>query len=115
MKQCIEIFLQDTSSYVFHLAQKDVEVFLSKIPKVKVYRTPIEHFTESKKPDDWIDKKISNFEYIMWINFVSGRSYQDLTQYPIFPWTYIGFGHEFNINDISHYRNLSKNMGSVGA
>jgi hypothetical protein len=31
---------------------------------------------------------MSNFEYLMWINMISGRSYNDLSQYPVFPWTF---------------------------
>ena len=29
---------------------------------------------------------MSNFEYLMKINTIAGRSYNDLTQYPVFPW-----------------------------
>ena len=31
------------------------------------------------------NRTISSFEYLMWVNFYSGRSYKDLGQYPIFP------------------------------
>ena len=30
--------------------------------------------------------KISSFDFIMYINIISNRSYNDLTQYPIMPW-----------------------------
>jgi hypothetical protein len=76
---------------------------------------PLEHFTQSRKPDDWIDRKISNFEYLMWLNFVSGRSYQDLTQYPVLPWIFIGFETTPDLNASNSYRDLMKNMGTVGA
>lgn len=78
------------------------------------YAAPLEHFTQSNKPDDWIDRKISNFEYLMWLNFVSGRSYQDLTQYPVFPWLFVGFGAGCSQSDLSNFRDLSKNMGNAG-
>ena len=29
---------------------------------------------------------ISNFEYLMCLNTLAGRSYNDLMQYPVFPW-----------------------------
>ncbi len=29
---------------------------------------------------------MSNFDYLMFLNFESGRSFQDFTQYPVFPW-----------------------------
>jgi hypothetical protein len=34
----------------------------------------------------WQDGEISNFAYLMFVNTLAGRSYNDLTQYPVFPW-----------------------------
>lgn len=34
----------------------------------------------------WQRGEISNFAYLMFLNTLAGRSYNDLTQYPIFPW-----------------------------
>lgn len=34
----------------------------------------------------WQHGEITNFEYLMHLNAASGRSFQDLTQYPVFPW-----------------------------
>ena len=36
--------------------------------------------------DAWIQRKISNFDYLMYLNFIAGRNYHDLAQYPVFPW-----------------------------
>ena len=30
--------------------------------------------------------KVTNFEYLMFLNHQAGRSFKDLTQYPVFPW-----------------------------
>jgi WD repeat and FYVE domain-containing protein 3 len=30
--------------------------------------------------------EISNFQYLIHLNTLAGRSYNDLTQYPVFPW-----------------------------
>lgn len=30
--------------------------------------------------------EISNFQYLMHLNTLAGRSYNDLMQYPVFPW-----------------------------
>ena len=30
--------------------------------------------------------QVSNFEYLMFLNREAGRSFNDLTQYPVFPW-----------------------------
>ena len=39
--------------------------------------------------DLWRNFKMSNFEYLMWINIYGNRSYQDISQYPVFPWLLI--------------------------
>ena len=33
-----------------------------------------------------IQNKISNFEFIMYLNIFGNRSFRDITQYPVFPW-----------------------------
>lgn len=34
----------------------------------------------------WANNKISNFQYLMLLNTLAGRTYNDITQYPVFPW-----------------------------
>ena len=34
----------------------------------------------------WQQRRISNFEYLMRLNYLAGRSRNDMTQYPVFPW-----------------------------
>lgn len=34
----------------------------------------------------WENGEISNFQYLMSLNTLAGRSYNDLNQYPVFPW-----------------------------
>lgn len=34
----------------------------------------------------WQRRRISNFEYLMGLNTLAGRSFNDLCQYPVFPW-----------------------------
>ena len=40
----------------------------------------------STKLESWKKWKISNFEFLMWLNIFSNRSYDDISQYPVFPW-----------------------------
>ena len=40
----------------------------------------------SKKINDWRKWKITSFEFLMWLNIFSNRSYNDISQYPVFPW-----------------------------
>jgi hypothetical protein len=38
----------------------------------------------------WQYYQISNFEYLLYLNHEADRSFQDLTQYPVFPWVIAG-------------------------
>ena len=40
----------------------------------------------SKKIKMWKSWEISNFEILMWLNIFGNRSYNDISQYPVFPW-----------------------------
>ena len=51
----------------------------------------------------------------MHINFISGRSYQDLSQYLIFPWVLTDYTSDsLNLANEGVYRDFSKNMGTMG-
>eukprot|EP00943_MAST-04B_sp_MAST-4B-sp1_P002658 g2658.t1 len=69
------------------------------------------NFTTKK----WLDGDISNFEYLMILNTMAGRSYNDLTQYPVFPWILADYhSDKIDLNLRSSYRDLSKPMGALG-
>ena len=61
----------------------------------------------------WVYGEISNFEYLMGLNFVSGRSNHDLNQYPVIPWILEGYVQMKSSEN--HYRDLGKNMGCLGS
>ena len=60
----------------------------------------------------WLDGDISNFEYLMILNTLAGRSYNDLTQYPVFPWVLADYdSKKIDLNLSSSYRDLSNQWG----
>eukprot|EP01116_Phalansterium_solitarium_P018809 TRINITY_DN5106_c0_g1_i2.p1 TRINITY_DN5106_c0_g1~~TRINITY_DN5106_c0_g1_i2.p1 ORF type:complete len:2201 (-),score=900.22 TRINITY_DN5106_c0_g1_i2:184-6786(-) len=63
----------------------------------------------------WVQRKISNFDYLMFLNTVSGRTYNDLAQYPVFPWVLTDYGSDQipDLNDSSNFRDLSKPIGAL--
>jgi len=62
----------------------------------------------------WERGQISNFEYLMHLNAAAGRSFLDLTQYPIFPWVLADYTSEkLNLNDEATFRDLSRPMGAL--
>ena len=61
----------------------------------------------------WIEGRISNFEYLMFLNVQANRSFNDLSQYPVFPWVIHEYGAEFDLSNPELYRDLSKPMGAI--
>ncbi|QSL65851.1 hypothetical protein MERGE_000130 [Pneumocystis wakefieldiae] len=61
----------------------------------------------------WKEGKISNFHYLMIINTLTGRTYNDLTQYPIFPWVLADYtSEELDLTNPKSFRDFSKPMGA---
>ena len=62
----------------------------------------------------WRRQEISNFEYLMALNTLAGRSYNDLSQYPVFPWVLSDYTSEtLDLRSPAVYRDLSKPMGAL--
>ena len=60
----------------------------------------------------WQKGEMSNFHYLMLINTMAGRTYNDLTQYPVFPWIIADYtSKELDLTDPRTFRDLSKPMG----
>lgn len=60
----------------------------------------------------WMKGEISNFHYLMLINTMAGRTFNDLTQYPVFPWVLADYtSEELDLTDPKSFRDLSKPMG----
>uniref|UniRef100_A0AAQ4PJK2 WDFY family member 4 n=1 Tax=Gasterosteus aculeatus aculeatus TaxID=481459 RepID=A0AAQ4PJK2_GASAC len=61
----------------------------------------------------WQRGDISNFEYLMHLNTIAGRTYNDLMQYPVFPWVLADYQSEtLDLSDPLTFRDLSKPMGA---
>ncbi|KAL7668922.1 hypothetical protein ACOME3_009604 [Neoechinorhynchus agilis] len=64
----------------------------------------------------WERGEISNFEYLMFLNTIAGRSYNDLMQYPVFPWILADYDSpRLNLRNCETFRDLSKPMGAQSA
>lgn len=63
----------------------------------------------------WQNGEITNFEYLIQLNSIAGRSYLDLTQYPVFPWVLADYSSStIDLNNRGVYRDLSCPMGALG-
>ena len=68
----------------------------------------------------WVRGEISNFEYLAFVNARAGRTVNDLTQYPVFPWVLADYeSADLDLTDTSPpetnktFRDLSKPVGAL--
>ena len=64
----------------------------------------------------WVNGHISNYEYLMCLNIRAGRTFNDLNQYPVFPWVLADYTSEtLDLSNPTTFRDLSKPMGAQTA
>lgn len=60
----------------------------------------------------WLKGEMSNFHYLMFVNTLAGRTFNDLTQYPVFPWVISNYeSEELDLTDPGNFRDLKKPIG----
>ncbi|KAG8363377.1 hypothetical protein BUALT_Bualt19G0016000 [Buddleja alternifolia] len=125
-RSALELFLIDRSNYFFD--------FVSNEGRRNAYRAIVQArppnlnniFLETQRPEQllqrfqlmerWARWEISNFEYLMHLNTLAGRSYNDITQYPVFPWILSDYSSKrLDLSNPSSYRDLSKPIGALNA
>ncbi|XP_055626947.1 WD repeat and FYVE domain-containing protein 3 isoform X3 [Toxorhynchites rutilus septentrionalis] len=68
---------------------------------------------ETSVTQRWVRDEISNFQYLMHLNTLAGRSYNDLMQYPVFPWILADYDSEkLDLCNPKSFRDFSKPMGA---
>lgn len=116
----IEVFLLNGKSYFLNFLEKTNVQIVSKISKSQMINLRqiqlndmFSFFKANSKTEQWQKGEISNFDYLMHLNLMSGRSFNDLSQYPIFPWILCDYlSSELDLNDPNSFRDLSKPIGS---
>ena len=63
---------------------------------------------------DWRRGNVSNYDYLMYLNLAAGRSFNDLSQYPVFPWIIQDYTSEkLDLENPLTFRDLSKPVGCL--
>ncbi|CAK9883045.1 unnamed protein product [Sphagnum jensenii] len=89
-------------------SSKDREDMILYVDKRKAYELA------EKARERWRRREIGNFEYLMTLNTLAGRSYNDLTQYPVFPWVLADYTSEkLDLSNPATFRDLSKPVGAL--
>ena len=87
-----EIFLKNNKSYLFNFYTEKNNNTLFDIYKNKNLVTiekPKEYFESSDFITQWKNGKINNYDYLLLLNKLCSRSYNDYNQYPIMPWIFL--------------------------
>ena len=88
----MEIFRSDCTSIFLHFPKKDRKTVLQHILAIhpphmsEIFAGPEEELKRTNLTERWRRREISNFEYLMELNDMAGRSCNDLSQYYVFPW-----------------------------
>uniref|UniRef100_A0A8C6VST9 Neurobeachin n=1 Tax=Nothobranchius furzeri TaxID=105023 RepID=A0A8C6VST9_NOTFU len=119
----LEVFMANRTSVMFNFPdQATVKKVVYCLPRVGVgtsyglpqarrisLATSRQLFKSSNMTQRWQRREISNFEYLMFLNTISGRTYNDLNQYPVFPWVITNYdSEELDLTLPGNFRDLSK-------
>lgn len=63
----------------------------------------------------WMDGYITNYDYLIYLNHMSCRSFSDMSQYPVMPWVLANYEttEELDLTDEKNYRDLSKPIAAL--
>uniref|UniRef100_UPI0037E7C6A1 neurobeachin-like isoform X3 n=1 Tax=Semicossyphus pulcher TaxID=241346 RepID=UPI0037E7C6A1 len=124
----MEVFMANRTSVMFNFPdQATVKKVVYSLPRVGVgtsyglpqarrisMATPRQLFKSSNMTQRWQRREISNFEYLMFLNTIAGRTYNDLNQYPVFPWVLTNYdSEELDLTLPGNFRDLSKPVGAL--
>lgn len=101
------------------------ELFGSALRKHSIVRPILRAASVHHVQEMWHQGRVSNLDYLLYLNSFAGRSRQDLSQYPVLPWVIAKYtasskqtadgasSFPFDFADSSNYRDLSKPVGAL--
>lgn len=117
----VELFFQDSTSYFFSfpsVAIRDTfHTMLRKqiTPNLTEFlgATPAERYAKDDSTRRWLNREMSTFEYLMRLNRLAGRTYNDLSQYYVFPWVIADYTSDtIDLRNPAIYRQFDYPMGA---
>ncbi|CAL5381631.1 unnamed protein product [Camellia sinensis] len=125
-RSSLELFMVDRSNYFFDFGSTEGRrnayraIVHARPPHLNnIYlatQRPDQLLKRTQLMERWARWEISNFEYLMQLNTLAGRSYNDITQYPVFPWILSDYcSRSLDLENPSSYRDLSKPIGALNA
>uniref|UniRef100_A0A1B6DB47 Neurobeachin-like protein 1 n=1 Tax=Clastoptera arizonana TaxID=38151 RepID=A0A1B6DB47_9HEMI len=120
-RSALEFFLIDQTNYFLNFTTKTRNRVVSRLlslrpPNLSYHssRSPADLLRYSGLTQKWVNHEITNFEYLMQLNTIAGRTYNDLSQYPVFPWIIADYtSEELDLTNPATFRDLSRPIGVV--
>ncbi|KAJ2784172.1 hypothetical protein H4R18_001299 [Coemansia javaensis] len=120
----VEVFFRDRSSVLLNVPNKKALVQLvwklASLPAANAglalseIRPPPTLLRRLGPTELWQRGDLSNFDYLMALNTIAGRSYNDLSQYPVFPWVIRDYSSRWlDLGDPKTFRDLSRPIGAL--
>ncbi|OHS98771.1 hypothetical protein TRFO_01810 [Tritrichomonas foetus] len=104
----LEIITVFGDSYFLSFSTKEIRDKI--FEKLRLYGKSFEPLT-----DKWLAGNISNFDYLLSLNYAAGRSFNNPAQYPIFPFVLADYDSEkLDLGAEDTFRDLSKPSGLLG-
>ncbi len=127
LNSAVELFFDNGKSFFLNMMSEDrvqglhkailqqKPALLRRNPLFKLaLRKPPSLMASAKWTKQWVAGEISNFEYLMHLNTAAGRTYNDLTQYPVFPWVLADYkSSKLDLTRPDTFRDLSKPIGAL--
>jgi factor associated with neutral sphingomyelinase activation len=115
----LELFWKDGSSTLFGFECKhEREQVLRLLPNVRSNgdiipcQTDREFIVQASK--EWQKKNITNYDYLLLLNSAAGRTIQDLSRYPVFPWVISDYSSaKLDLTKQETFRDLTKPIGAL--
>lgn len=95
--------------FFFSELRKANESIVQTLPAVDIVKA-------LKLPEKWAKYKITTFEYLHYLNILAGRSFNDLSQYPVYPWVLKDYDVDRLIlgpSTTQCFRDLTKPIGTL--
>ncbi|OHT00214.1 hypothetical protein TRFO_33166 [Tritrichomonas foetus] len=116
----IEIFMDNHKSYFLTFSGQTDHSFMNKLTKISL---PNKIYVQTKPSnievqnlhlaEKWVNHSMSTFDYLMILNLFSGRSFLNVSCYPIFPWVLVDYSSPTINLHRSIYRDFEIPVGAL--
>ena len=123
----VELFFESLQKSIFlvspHNRQAVLSCLIQQAPHVQMQDVPYHHWFLRKQynkkvptiTNDWTKGLLSNYDYLLALNRMAGRTYHDISNYPIMPWVLSNYTSQTvpDLSDRNNFRDLTKPMGAL--